>query len=308
MKVFAAAASLGLGLATLATAPVTLAQSAPTSQTIVTILPKKGEAVPPIPVSALEVKVDGKKVTPSAWQSYGQDPIELVMLIDDSARTSFGRNLDDLTTFINQLPPNVYMTIAYMENGASIFSGPFTKDHATLNKELHIPGGSPGSNASPYFCLQDLAKRWPAPPSTARREVLMITNGVDEYNLRYDPEDPYVLAAINAANQAGLVVFSIYWRDQGRFSNTMYETDAGQNYLFEVADATGGTVYYEGLTNPVSFVPFLDDLTHRLEDQYELAVPVKPDKKVSFADLKVKPMMNSVKLKAANRVVVAPAQ
>ena len=275
--------------------------------TVVTVLPKSGEAAAAIPQSGLQVKVDGKTVQPTVWHPYGQGEVQLVMLIDDSARTSFGRNLDDLANFVNGLPPNVSVTTAYMQNGASVFTGPLSKDHASVAKTIHLPGGVPGSNASPYFCLQDLAKRWPAAPSAARREVLMITDGVDEYNLRYDPEDPYVRAALDAANRANLVIFSIYYRDQGRLSRSFYETDAGQNYLTQVADTTGGNLYYEGTINPVSFTPFLSDLTRRLENQYELGVPVKPEKKANFAELKVKTDVGSVKLKAANRVAVAAA-
>ena len=301
---------LGLGLAVLSSPTLVFAQaegSQPAAGTVVTVLPKSGDAVAAVPATSLEVKVDGKKVQPLAWHPYGEGEVQLVMLIDDSARTSFGRNLDDLSKFVQSLPPNVAVAIAYMQNGASVFSGPFSKDHEAVAKTLHLPGGSPGSNASPYFCLQDLAKRWPAAPSASRREVLMITDGVDEYNLRYDPEDPYVRAAIDASSRAGLVIFSIYYRDQGRLSRNFYETNAGQNYLFQVADATGGNVYYEGLSNPVSFSPFLTDLTRRLDNQYELAVPVKPEKKLAYADLKVKTDVGAVKLKAANRVVVGAA-
>ena len=307
MKLFKVAASLSLGLAALlATITPASAQDegGVSATTIVTVLPKKGDEVVPVPESSLEVKVNGKKVTPTAWQPYGQGEVQLVLLIDDSARSSFGRNLDDLSQFIQGLPPNVAVGVAYMQNGAAIFGGPISTDHAAEARLVHLPGGSPGSNASPYFCLQDLAKRWPAPLSAARREVLMITDGVDEYNLRYDPEDPYVLAAINAANRAGLVLYSIYYRDQGRLSRNFYETNAGQNYLFEVADATGGNVYYEGLINPVSFQPFLADLTRRLQNQYELGVPVTPEKKPNFDDLKIKTNVGGVSVRAANRVVV----
>ena len=305
MKVLQAAAALGL--AALCSAPALLAQNEggpAAASTVVTVLPKSGDAVAPVPQSALQVKVDGKTVQPLTWHPYGQGEVQLVLLIDDSARTSFGRNLDDLANFANSLPPNVSLGVAYMQNGAAVFAGPLSKDHASVAKTLHLPGGAPGSNASPYFCLQDLARRWPAPPSAARREVLMITDGVDEYNLRYDPEDPYVRAALDAANRAGLVIFSIYYRDQGRLSRSFYETDAGQNYLTQVADATGGNLYYEGTINPVSFTPFLTDLTRRLQNQYELGVPVRPEKKVSYADLKLKSDVGSIKLRAANRIAV----
>ncbi|RRA48962.1 hypothetical protein D1Y84_12435 [Acidipila sp. EB88] len=281
--------------------------AAAVATTIVTALPKGGEAAPPVPQSSFTLKVDGKAVQPTIWQPYGQGEVQLVLLIDNSLRTSFARNLEDLANFINALPPNISIGIAYMQNGAALFNQPFTKDHAAAAKTLHIPAGTAGSNASPYFCLQDLARRWPAAQSGARREVMMITDGVDEYNLRYDPEDPYVRAAVDDSNRSGMVVFPVYFRDQGRLGNSRYETDAGQNYLFQVADATGGNMYYEGLSNPVSLTPFLQDLTRRLQNQYELGVPVKPEKKVTFADLKLKTENGAMKLKAANRVVVPAA-
>lgn len=308
MKIFSPAATFAL----VALLPIPAAWSQTetgeaSAQTVVTVLPKNGDNVPPLPASSLEVKVDGKTVQPTTWQPYGRGEVQLVLLIDNSLRTSFGRNLQDLSNFVQGLPPNVSIGIAYMQNGASVFAAPLSTNHAQAAKAIRLPSGTPGSNASPYFCLQDLAKRWPAPPSAARREVIMITDGVDPYALRYDPENPYIQGALDATNRAGLVVYSIYYRDQGRFNSGFYETSTGQNYLTQVADATGGNLYYQGLTNPVSFTPFLSDVMRRLGNQYELGVPVKAEKKASFESLKIKTDVGSVKLAAANRVAVAPA-
>ena len=307
MKIFAGAVALAIT----ALFPVSAAwsqseNSQASAQTVVTVLPKNGDNAPSLPASSLEVKVDGKTVQPLTWHAYGQGQVELVLLIDNSLRTSFGRNLEDLGKFVQGLPPNISIGIAYMQNGAAVFAAPLSTNHADATKGIRLPSGTPGSNASPYFCLQDLAKRWPAPPSGARREVIMITDGVDPYAGRYDPDNPYIQGALDATNRAGLVVYSIYYRDQGRLSGSYYATNAGQNYLTQVADATGGNLYYEGLSNPVSFTPFLSDVTRRLENQYELAVPVKAEKKASFADLKLKTDVGSVKLRAASRVTVAP--
>ena len=93
-----------------------------------------------------------------------------------------------------------------MQNGRAVFSGPLTPNHATAAQQLHLPLGAPGADASPYFCLSDLAKRWPSNDRAARREVIMITDGVDYYHLQYDPEDPYVQAAIQDLVRANLVV------------------------------------------------------------------------------------------------------
>jgi hypothetical protein len=281
------------------------AQVALDASTIVTAV-SKGDA-PPISQQQVQVSVEGKQIQPSLWRPYGNGPVQLVMLIDGSARTSLGRNMDDMSKFITNLPPNFTVGVAYMQNGAAVFAGPMSSDHAAVAAQLHLPSGTPGSSASPYFCLSSLAKSWPAARSAARREVVMITDGVDEYNLRYDPEDPYVQSAVADSQRAGLVVYSIYYRDQGRLSRSGYETNAGQNYLTQLADETGGNLYYQGLGNPVSFGPFFDDLNRRLGNQYELDFPVTEKKKASFVQLKVKSEVKSVKLDAAQHVAVLGA-
>ncbi len=245
-------------------------------QAIVTILPKHdGQSPSTVAPQDVKLKVNGKEATVGKFVALkGDSPVEMVVLIDGSARTSLARQLDDLAHFIQALPPNAKSAVAYMQNGTAAFAGPLTDDHAQVVKELHIPGGMVGSNASPYFCLSDLAKRWPSQDRAARREVIMITDGVDEYNRRYDPEDPYVQSAMNDATRAGLVVYSIYWRDQGRASATGYENNAGQNLLQEVTQATGGKSFWEGAGNPVSFEPYLAELNKRLQNQYELSFTI----------------------------------
>ena len=98
----------------------------------------------------------------------------------------------------------------------------------------------------------------------------MITDGVDYYNPRYDPEDPYMQAAITDSVRSGLVVYSMYWQNQGRFDRTGYATNAGQNLLQQVTQATGGISYWQGYGNPVPFQPYFKDLDRRLANQYEV--------------------------------------
>lgn len=261
---------------------------------IVTILPK--HASDPAPNAAalsaqdMTVKVNGKdsKITNFASFNGSKDAIELVVLIDASARTSLGRQIDDIAEFVKSLPPNIKTTVGYMQNGNSALAGPFSTDRAEVLRGLHIPVGSPGTNGSPYFCISDLAKRWPSGDREARREVLAITDGVDEYNRRYDPDDPYVQAAIADAVRAHLVVYSIYWRDQGRADQTQYANNAGQNLMLSVTQATGGKSFWEGTGNPVSFQPYLEELTRRFQNQYELSFVVPMNGKPQVENLKLK--------------------
>ena len=132
----------------------------------------------------------------------------------------------------------------------------------------------------------------------------MITDGVDGYDRRFDPEDPYVRSAMADAQRAGLVVYAIYYRDQGRLSSGFYETNAGQSLLTEVTAGTGGNLYYEGLSNPVSMAPFFADLSRRLNNQYELGFNAPVKKRAELVEMKVKSENGAVKLDAPDHVAV----
>jgi hypothetical protein len=268
---------------------------------VVTVL--QGQEIPGgIPQQALQLKIDGKQSNITGWTPLGpQSKVELVVLIDDGARGSLGTQLNDIAKFIGSLPPNAKVAVAYMMNGRAAFTAQLSTDRAAVERQLHLPiAGMPGISASPYFCLSDLAKNWPSQDANARREVVMVTDGVDNYERRYDPEDPYVQAAINDAVRARLIVYSIYWTNAGRFDRSMYGADAGQNLLAQVAQATGGNSYWQGFGNPVSFQPYFEDINQRLENQYELDF---------MAPLGSKPQIENLKLKlSAPAKVDAPQQ
>lgn len=279
------------------------------AKTIITVLPKGSEQAPPVEPQNLKVQVNGKSVqtdtvTPLRGDRAG---LELVILIDSGARTSLGRQLEEISQFVKSLPPSTEVAIAYMQNGQADFQQPFTTDKNLALRALHLPGGTPGESASPYFCISDLAKHWPSTNTANRREVIAITDGIDPYEVRYDPEDPYVNAAMKDAIRAGIVVDALYWHDSGIASRIGFLANGGQNLLAELTNSTGGSLYYEGLANPVSFTPFLNEISRKLENQYELGFIVPTKKKADVETLKVKLEMPGVKL-ASPDLVLVPGQ
>ncbi len=258
---------------------------------VVTILAKKSGGTPAsISQQNVSIKVNGKPSIVTSWTPLNgpDDSVELVILIDSSARTSLGNQLNDVAHFINSLPPNVKAAIAYMMNGRAVFETPLTANHAQVLSALHLPIGSFGTSASPYFCLSDLAQHWPSGNRDVRREVVMITDGVDYYEMRFDPEDPYVLSAIKDSAKAGMVVYSIYWMNLGRVDYSFYQNNASQSLLAMVSDATGGKSYWQGMGNPVTLQPYFEDLSRRLANQYEIGFNAR---------LNGKPMLETMKLK-----------
>ena len=277
------------------------------AHTIITVLSKNKEAAPAVLPANLAVKVDGKEASVATLRHYGSDQanLQLVLLIDDSARTSLGLYLKEMSTFINALPPNVEIGVAYIDNGGARFVQPFTLDHATAAKQLRLPSGFPGANASPYFALTALLKAWPPAQRGMRHEVVMISNGVDSfYGLRYDPEDPYVNATIKQAQQAGVVIYSIYYKDRGIASRLGVGINSGQNYLIQMSEATGGELYYQGFDNPVSMEPFFGEITRNLQNQYEVGLSVPAKVKDGLQNLKVKVNVPNTKVNSPTSVFI----
>jgi hypothetical protein len=232
--------------------------------------------------------------------------LEYVILLDDSSNVTLGTQLDDLRKFINEQPASTKIGVAYMQNGIAEIVQNLTSDHALAAKALRLPLGYAGANGSPYFSLSDLVKRWP--PSPARREVLMVSDGIDRYYGGGDLLDPYLDEAIEDAQRAGIIVSAIYSPGVGHFGHSYWQTYWGQLYMAEVADKTGGESYYIGFTGaPVSFAPYLEDQTRRLTNQYLLTFLAKPPKKAGLQRVRIKTEVPDADLITASQVYVPAA-
>ena len=229
--------------------------------------------------------------------------LELFILIDDSSARSVDLQLNDIRKFIDAQPSSAQIGIAYMQNGTARVEQNLTNDHALADKALRLPFGTAGANASPYFAFSDLMKRWPQ--SNNRREVLMVTDGIDRYYGSGDLQDPYVTAAIEDAQRAGVLVSAIYSPGAGHFGHSYWQTYWGQLYLSELTDRTGGESFYLGMTGPpVAFAPYLNDLANRLNHQYILTFIPKAEKKAGLRRVKVTTEVPNAELVAADQVYV----
>jgi hypothetical protein len=211
----------------------------------------------PSDASAITVTVDNKKEPLTAWAQVLPANAQVALLIDDGLRETVSRELSNLRNFVGNLPQGVEVMVGYMQYGHVDEASPFTTDHTAAATSLHLPGGIAGMSASPYICLSDFVKKWPGSGHKARF-VIMITDGVDPYNGStsvMNQDSPYVTAAIEDSQRAGVSVSAIYFSDAGIRGGSA--DNSGQNYLAQVAQATGGVSYWEGVGNPVSTAPYL---------------------------------------------------
>lgn len=274
-------------------------------QLLVTAEPKHGSEVPEIKREDVMVFEGKNRDQVTDWIPARGDRagLELFILIDDNADTSLGTQFEDIRKFIQAQPSSTKIGIAYMRNGTAEIVQALTADPAQADKALRLPLGIGGVNASPYFSLSDLVKKWPA--ASDRREVLMVTDGIDRYYGTGDLSDPYVDAAIDDAGKAGIVVSAIYTPGAGHFGHSYWQSYWGQIYLSQLAEKTGGEAYYLGFASaPVAFAPYLDDFARRLGNQYFLSFLAKPEKKAGWRQIRLMTEVHGVDLVSAGRVFV----
>jgi hypothetical protein len=308
LQLFAVAASSAL----LATG--TFAQADPVLPSIpatmlITAEAQNGKQVPQIQQSDVIVMQDKQRDRVVSLQPLDsvQGGVQLFLLIDDGLSTSdLGSKLSELRSFLNSQPANIETGVAYMRNGAAMIAQNLTTDHTAAARSLRLPLGEENASASPYFSLQDLVKHWPR--SNAAREVIMISDGIDPYWGGYELNDPYVNAAIEDVQKAGVVVNAIYERGAGHLGHTFWRITLGQSFLSEVADATGGEAYYMASESLVSFTPYLNQLSQRETHQYLLTFDAQPGTKPGLQPVKVRTEVSGVDLVGPNRVYVAAAR
>ncbi len=273
---------------------------------LVTVEPKHGHEIPMITRHDIIVTQghDHRPVTDWTPVTGDKAGLALAVLIDDSSGFSLGTQLNDIRAFIAQQPASALVAVGYMQNGSVSLAQNFTADHAAAAKSIRLAMGFFGTAASPYLSLSDFIKRWPADPAIPRREVLFITSGID-YVYDGTLDNPYVDAAIQDAQCAGVVVYSIYTPSAGHFGHSYFRTYWGQNYLSELSEQTGGENYYVlGPQAPVSFAPYLKELNDSLRDQFILTFLAKPEKKAGPASVKISSEIHDVDFVHADRVCV----
>jgi len=214
---------------------------------VVTVERRHGSNVPVINREDVMVYQGHDRAKVTDWVPLQEERagLQLFILIDDAASISLGSQLEDIRQFVNAQPSTTAIGVAYMRNGtAEILENP-TSDHMQAAKALRLPLGDPGASTSPYFSLVDLIERWPEGP--VRREILMVSYGIDRFGAS-GPSNPYVDSAIEEAQRAGVIVYSIYTPGVGHYGHSFWRMNWGQNYLSQISDETENpTTWVSGL-------------------------------------------------------------
>ena len=231
----------------------------------VTAVAKKDAAPPEIKKEDVQFFVNKERTQIANWRR--GEKLYLAVLIDDSLDTEVASQWNDLKEFFNAQPETTDIAVFYARNGSAQLAQDFTNNHELDAKALRIPIG-PQAFSSPYLSLIDLLKRLPAGP-TERRSILMLSSGIDYFHGNF-PESPDAQTAYERAQKENVNIWSIYYPDAGHLGRRWFRAFRGQNDLSRLAESTGAESYYLGVTEAVTFKPYLDELSAHFRNQYLL--------------------------------------
>jgi VWFA-related protein len=269
---------------------------------IATVEARRGKSIPPLEQPDIVVR-EGRENRPvTGLAPLNGDRLQLMLLIDDSARSTFDTEINTLKQFITSLPPNAEVAVAYMRNGMADVTANFTQDHAAAAKAIRLVLGPAGADVSPYDSLTDAIKKWPG--GADRKEVVMISSGIEALGGGYTTDNPYVNAGIESALKAGVIVYTIYDPSVGHLGHSFWRNTWGQNFLSQLSDETGGDSYIVGFGSPVSFAPFLDSILMHLQHQYRLSFLARAENKSGFQPVRVSIKEKDASIAAPDKVFV----
>lgn len=227
--------------------------------------------------------------------------LELYLLIDNCSNCDGGPNAGELNAFIKSQPATTSIGVAYIQNGQlKIAQTPVAARDRVVSALAPPAGGQP---SNPFGPLKALIEGWK--PTTPRRAIVMITNGVDPAREERD-QNPAAEAAIAAAQRAAVTVFALYHPSADYLNADFDKIYTGQIQIAHVARESGGEGYFIGYGPLPSLGPFLEDVADHLANQYllEFTAPASSSPG-ELRDVEVKSGNKDIDIMAPDRVWIA---
>jgi VWFA-related protein len=216
------------------------------------------------------VKENGVQQTLLSIRSVNESPLALAILIQDDLSSVVNLELEELAKFIENLPRNSRVMIAYIRGGVLVIRQRFTDDLKKASKALRILSESSSPTlGNIYEAVADALKRFDALP-VGRRAVLLISNGLDYSAVNLSFQNIDLDRAISRAQQKGIAIYSFYATSNLNDGLDRRVTLAGQSFLEKLSEETGGRAFFFGTSTPVSFSPFFRQLGMTLQRQFLL--------------------------------------
>lgn len=226
-------------------------------------------------IGIITVQEDGEEQRILSIRAVGTDtPISVAILIQDDVVTSISNEINALKDFIKRLPKGSRVLVGYIRSGSLEVRQKFTADLERASASLRIPIGSAiAAPYNPYIEIIEGLRRFEAMPR-GRRALLVVSDGLD-ISRGVDSSTPSqsvdLQRAIKEAQRQGVAVYSFYAPSatSAAINNSRLIAN-GQGSLEVLAKETGGRAFFQGMSAPVSFDPFLKELAGTFSRQIAL--------------------------------------
>lgn len=221
----------------------------------------------------LTVSEDGEPQTIISIRAVGTNsPITLALLIQEDLVPSVANEIKPLGEFIRNLPKGSRVMIGYLRAGSLQVRQRFTTDLEKAAKSLRVPAGIAAVGPyNPYVEVIEALRRFESQP-LGRRAILLVSDGLDisrgvESSLPSQSID--LQRAISESQRKGVAIYGFYAPTAAAEANSILASNA-QSSLLKLSNETGGHAFFQGTRAPVSFDPFIKELTESLDRQSAL--------------------------------------
>jgi len=226
------------------------------------------------------------------------NPVTLSVLLQDDLVSSIGTETRGIADFVRQLPSGSRVMIGYIRSGSLEVRRKFTNDLDKAAGGLRPPLGLASAGPyNPYVEIIEGLKRFDAQP-LGRRAMIVISDGLD-ISRGIDSSAPGqsidLDRAIAESQRRSVAIYSIFAPPAAILGNQLLVTN-GQSCLQKLSDETGGRAFFQGTAAPVSFDPFLKEISSTLDRQIALTYLSTHPKK-GFHRLDIKPLDRDVEIR-----------
>jgi len=250
-----------------------------------------------IRVVDLMVREDGEVQSLLSIRRPADNPVTLAVLLQDDLVSSIASEARGVANFIRDLPAGSRVMVGYIRSGSLQVRRRFTTDLDRAAASVRAPLSSASASPfNPYVEIIEALRRFDSQP-LGRRAILVVSDGLD-VSRGLDSSSPSasidLARAIREAQRRGVAIYSIF--APPAVSGNRFLIGNGQSSLQRLSDETGGRAFFQGTSAPVSFQPFLREISSTLERQIALTyLSTHPNK--GFHRLEVKPLDRDVEVR-----------
>jgi VWFA-related protein len=243
------------------------------------------------------LREDGEMQTILSARTPNDSPLTLAVLMQDDLDSSVSVEARNIATFVRNQPGNTRVMIGYIRTGTLDVRRKFTVDLERAAQSVRTPQGLSSSGPfNPFVEVIEGLKRFDSQP-LGRRAMILVSDGVD-VSRGLDSSTPTqsvdLQRAISEAQRRSVAIYSIFVPSAASGSSALNLN--GQSCLERLSSETGGRAFFQGTSAPVSFQPFLEQITSLLDKQIALTYMSTHTNK-GFHKLDIKPLERDVEIR-----------